>query len=70
MSNFPASEGWLRMTLTLKVETPLAEEELKMLASWGKPERYEWGRVTQSRKTVKVIFRQKDWKPQPEAFTR
>lgn len=57
-SKFPASDGWIRMELSMKTATPMSEAEIKELASFGKPDLYEWGLVEQYGKKVKVINRQ------------
>jgi hypothetical protein len=56
---FPASEGWIRMTLEMKDATPHSEAEIKQFASFGKPDDYEWGKVEQHGKKIIVINREK-----------
>ena len=53
----PASEGWVRVTLTLTSKKPFSEDDLKQMASVGKPEEYEWAKVEQYGNKVKVIYR-------------
>lgn len=69
---FSASEGWLRMDLTMKTKKPRSEEELKRIASFGKPDDYEWGKVEQYGAVVKIICRELekpvlDAQPEPSA---
>jgi hypothetical protein len=56
-SMYPAKDGWLKMTMTMKSKAPHSEDDLKRLASFGKPEQYEFAVVEQYGSRVKVIFR-------------
>lgn len=56
---FPADQGWIRMELTMRDKTPHSEEELKRIASVGKPGEYEFGPIVQYGARVKVILREK-----------
>lgn len=58
-TKFPAKEGWIRMDGTLTKATPLSEDEIKNLVSMNKVDDYEWGKVEQHGKKLKVIMRHK-----------
>lgn len=58
-NKFPAKDGWLTMTLTMTDKTPVAASELKLFASCGKPDDYEFGVCEQYGAQVKMVFRKK-----------
>lgn len=47
------------MTLTLTSKKPRSEEELKRIASFGKPDDYEWAKVEQYGAQISIISRSK-----------
>ena len=60
---YPASEGWIRLDAQLNTSKPLGEAELKNLITFGKPEEYEIGGLTQNGKRVRAFSRHFTRKP-------
>lgn len=56
-SKYPFSEGWIKMAITLTSATPMSATEIKALVTWGKPDDYEFGSITQSGKKLVVYTR-------------
>ncbi len=56
-NQYPANEGWVRLTLTMKSKKPLSEDEIKKIASMGHIKAYEWGPIEQCGAKVKVVMR-------------
>ncbi|MES2705154.1 MAG: hypothetical protein V4726_00995 [Verrucomicrobiota bacterium] len=56
--SYPAKQGWLRLTLTLKEGTVMGDEQARAFASCGRPESCEFGPVTRRGRQVKIIFRE------------
>ncbi len=54
---FPTSEGWTHATFTMRTTKPWSEEAIKKLATVGNPDAYEFGRVEQYGKSIRVIYR-------------
>ena len=61
MSNdkYAAEDGWLKLTLPMKSNAPMGEDEIKRFASFGKPDEYEFAVVEQYGSRVKVVYRKK-----------
>ena len=53
----PTVEGWLHMEVELKSAEPLTEQEMKMIASWGRPEQKEFGPWSQHGKILRCCSR-------------
>lgn len=53
------------MDATLHSAKQLAEDDLKKIASFGSPEKYEFGTVRQNGRRMKVIYRTKREAVQP-----
>lgn len=58
-SKFPPKEGWITMKFTMTTKKPLSEKEIMELASFGNPDKYEFGVVEQYGARIKVVAREK-----------
>lgn len=58
---FPPQDGWVRMDLTLKANTAglMSNEQIQNLATFGRAQFYEFGRVKQTGRRLVVICRSK-----------
>ncbi len=63
----PAKDGWLRLSITLRVGAPLSGEALYDIAGFGRPADYEFAEVIQRSKSVKAVIRRIDHRPRVSA---
>ena len=59
-NQFPKEDGWITVRLTLTTKEALPDEELKIIAGFGSPDRYEFGYLEQNGARVKAVIRQKN----------
>ena len=57
-NQFPANKGWIRLSMTLKRGDRFTEEEAQEYASFGQPDRLQFGLVDVSRNPVRLIYRE------------
>lgn len=60
---YPKSEGWIYITATMNDKTPMSENEIKEIFSFGKPADYEFGPIEQHGNKIHLVSRHKDKKP-------
>lgn len=58
LKTHPTNEGWLHMEVELNSAQPLTEQEMKLIASMGRPDQKEFGPWSQHGKILRCCSRE------------
>lgn len=57
LKTHPTKDGWIHMEAELRSTHPLTEEEMKNIASFGQPEKHEFGPWSQRGNVLRCCSR-------------